>query len=92
MSTATEVMNSINGFDELAIEKFFGFDLYSQAEAKPVLAQRAAIFVDLRHGGETDRAAYDRAMGMTISDLSGYFDEEPDEVLPDEPDTEPGKG
>ena len=94
MSTLSEAMNAVTGFDEIAVDKHFGLDLYAQAqiEGKPVLIQRAVVFVDLRHQGVADRDAYRRAMEMPVSELGGYFEPEPENELPDDPDSEPGKG
>ena len=92
MTTQTEAVGSLTGFDEIAIDKHFGFDLYQAYESKPLMATRALVFCDLRHGGVPDKDAHQQAMSMRQSELMEYFEPEPEDVLPEEPDSEPGKG
>ena len=90
--TAEEVTQSIHGFDEIAIEKHFdGFDIYLDAERRPVRSLRALVFVHLRHGGMPDKEAHTAAMEMTVNDVQGYFQSDA-EANPDDPDTDSGKG
>lgn len=92
MTTITEAMGAVTGFDELAVEKHFGADLLDMAEHKPRMATRACVFINLRHNGATDRDAYQQVMEMTSGALEDYFEDDPEEVDEDEPETEAGKG
>ena len=86
--TVTEVAESLTGFDEIAIEKSFGAAL---DELKPTMAGRALVFVVERRAGKDDGAAKNAAMSMPIGEVNAYFAEEPDDVIPDEPDSDSGK-
>lgn len=87
--TVSEVAESLTGFDELAIEKSFGKSL---DELKPTMVGRALVFVVERRAGKTDPEAKSAAMEMPMGQVNSYFLDEPDDVLPDEPDSEAGKG
>lgn len=90
--TAEEVTESITGFDEIAVDKHFGgFDLYTDAEAKPVVSLRALVFVHLRHNGMPDKDAHKTVMEMPLKAVHDYFEQD-DEANPSDPDTESGKG
>ena len=86
-----EVMESITGFDEIAIEKHFGIDMYTDGERKPMLVTRAAVFVHLKHNGMNDLDARQEALGMSVKAVGDYFDLDDAEVMPDEPVTAVGK-
>lgn len=94
MSTANmtfeEMSESITGFDELAIEKHIGIDLYTDGQAKPVLMLRALVFVHLRRALNNDVEARKQVMEMTIKQVNGYFDAAPEDFNPEEPDSESG--
>lgn len=92
MTTVSEAMNSVTGFDELAVEKHFGFDLYQIADEKPLMSVRSMIFVDLRHQGVADKEAHEKALSMTLGEVEAYFEDEPEDAMPDDPDSESGKG
>lgn len=96
--TGNEVIDSLSGFDEIAIEKHMGYDVYTSDEpeygvfrSKPVLLLRCLVFVMERRRGLNDVEARKAALDMPASDVKDYFAEEPDEVDPDDPETEPGK-
>ncbi len=88
-TTMTEIAGSVTGFDEIAVEKHFGFDLFEATSASK--ATRALVFIQLRRDGLKDDEAYKAAMNKPTSTLDQFFAEEPEEVMPDEPDTDPGK-
>lgn len=91
--TQNELMESVNGFDEIAVEAHFGIDLYTGNEGHPMKVARAAVFINERHGGLSDTDAKSVAMRMSLKDIEGYFEPEPDdEIDPDAPDTVVGKG
>lgn len=96
--TLNEAMESINGFDEIAIEKHMGYDIYTSDDKgsgvyreKPVLMIRCLVFVFQRRTGLNDADARKAAMEMTVKDVHDYFAEDPDEVDPDDPETDAGK-
>lgn len=88
--TADEMVESLTGFDEIAVEKHFGADV-SALRTRPFSFIRALVFVHQRREGLTDPDARTAALSLTIGDLNGYFAEGPEEIDPEEPDTEPGK-
>ena len=90
--TLDEMVESLTGFDELAIEKHFdGFDVYTQGETKSIRAMRALAFVQFRRDGEADRDALKSALGLSFKDLSSRFLPDEPEIDPDEPETPSGK-
>lgn len=89
-TTVSEAMNSLNGFDELAIEKAFGSTWESMAEKRPSTLTRALIFVQFRRDGQTDAEAKKAALSMTLGQVQGYFAQD-DELMPDDPTTAAGK-
>ena len=88
--TAEDLFKSLNGFDEIAVSRAFGEDL-SVLRTKPFTFVRALVFVDLRRGGAKDGDAHKQAMTLTMGELEDYFAQD-EEVLPEEPTTERGKG
>ncbi len=86
--TATDVALSLNGFDELAIAKYFNADV-TQMEDRPVLFLRALIFVVERKAGAKDTDAYKTAMTFTQTEAAAYFPDEPTDD--EEPESDLGK-
>lgn len=91
-TTASEMTDSLTGYDEIAIEQAFdGFDIYIDAERHPVRSLRALIFVhQRREDGVSDAAARTAAAEMPLSEVNVYF--APDEEINEaDPDTDAGK-
>lgn len=86
--TAAEFAESITGFDEIAIAKQFQSDLYELGHTKQA---RALTFVHFRRDGQSDVTAYDSCMGLTVKQVTEFFADEPDEVMPEEPSSASGK-
>jgi len=96
--TIQEFYESLNGFDEIAIEKAFG---YSISECLPdedtgqrgdqSKFARALIFVAERRGGLKDGEAHNAAMQKTLKEVSGYFTDPPEELDDEDPETPEGK-
>lgn len=86
----SEVMESLNGFDEIAIEQAFGAPITDLLETKPTTGARALLFVIRRRDGMKDNEARKAVMEMRLGDVQGYFVDDEDEDL--EPVTESGKG
>jgi hypothetical protein len=90
--TVDEMVESLTGFDELAIEKHFdGFDIYSDGESKGVRAMRVLAFIAFRRDGQTDRDAFKAAQGLSFKQVSAFFLPPETELDPDDPETESGK-
>ncbi|NGN92646.1 hypothetical protein G5C66_07830 [Nocardioides sp. KC13] len=69
--TADEVFESLNGFDEIAIEKAFGE--ITSLKDKPMMFLRALLFTEHRREGKTDKEAKQAAMDATMRELTDYF-------------------
>lgn len=90
--SADDMFMSLTGFDELAIKKAFGSDVFTLRE-EPGMFLRALVFVWARREGKTDVEAKNAAMEMAFSDVQGTFPKnEDEEPMPEEPVTDAGKG
>jgi hypothetical protein len=98
--TLNEAMESVTGFDEIAIEKHMHYDIYTSDDEengvygreKPVLLVRCMVFVMKRREGLSDGDAYKAVMGMSVREVNDYFAKAPEpEVDPDDPETDEGK-
>lgn len=90
--TIQEVMESLTGFDEIAIEKHFnGFDVYTDGETRSIRAMRALAFVLYRRDGQTDRDALTAAQELPFKDLTALFLPDEPELDPNDPETPSGK-
>lgn len=86
--TADDVMESLTGFDEIAIEQAFGDDISRIAVTSVGKFGRALGFVLLRRGGLKDSEAKKQILGLTRAELDDMFaDAEGDEL----PGSESGK-
>jgi hypothetical protein len=95
VSTATvsaeEFSESLTGFEEIAVEKHMGMDIYADAERKPILAMRSLVFVHQTREGLDAGKAKQAAMEMPLGEVKEFFAEAEPEVMPDEPVSESGK-
>ena len=66
----SEVTNSLNGFDEIAIAAQFGKDV---GELGGTMMYRAALFTVLRRQGVPDRDAFGQVMTMGIGEVTAAF-------------------
>lgn len=89
--TVEDAINSLTGFEEMAIEKHMGVDIYDVL-GKPVLLNRVLIFVDQQRQGLKPAEAVQHARSMTSKAVIAYFEPDPEEVDPDEPETPAGEG
>ena len=91
--SASEMVQSLTGFEEIAIEKHMGIDPYADGETKPLKVLRALLFVQATREGMTAPAAREHAMGLAMGAVQDRFveEEEPEDLDPDEPETEAGK-
>lgn len=89
--SAQEMVQSLTGFDEIAIDKHMGIDPYADGERKPIAVLRALVFVQKTREGLSAPAAKDVAMGMSMQDVQDSFEDEADDVDPEQPDSDQGK-
>jgi hypothetical protein len=87
--TQEQVLDSVTGFDELAIAECFGHTLADLADNNPTMFSRALVLVVARHDGGTDVEAKAAAMGMTLGGLQTYFAEESVEEVGKDEQPEP---
>ena len=91
--SASEMLQSLTGFEEIAIEKHMGVDPYADGERKPMSVMRALVFIARKREGLKDHEAREAAMGMPMGQLSDLFAEEaPAELDPENPETPAGEG
>lgn len=91
----TELVSSLTGYEDQAIEDRFGRTIAQLLDANAIKACRALLFVEAKRRGVRDGDAYKQVMGMTISEVDSSFKDEAedaDDLNPDEPYTEQGKG
>lgn len=88
--TPNEVMESMTGFDEIAVAQKFGGEILSLAESRQTAFMRALVFVIKRREGLKDADAYRAAQELTLKETQEFFALD-DEVMPDEPVTPAGK-
>lgn len=67
------LLESLNGYEEIAIEKAFGFSL-DNLEDNAMRGIRALVFVLRRRDGLDHKAAHRAAMELTIGQLMDMFD------------------
>lgn len=92
--TFDEVIDSLNGYDELAIASATGSSLDTLLQKAKLHAVRCVIAMDIARESEPKLKyglAYKQAMEMPMREVQDYFTGD-EEVTPDEPDTESGKG
>lgn len=90
-ATAEECFESLNGYEEIAITKAFGQEIGKLAEAHPTTFARALVFIEHKRSGMTDAEAKEAVMIATLAEVNGYFTEEPEDLDPEEPDSDAGK-
>lgn len=89
--SASEMVQSLTGFEEIAIEEHMGVDPYSDFQTKPLRVLRALVFVQKTREGAKPRDAKNHAMNLSMQSVQDSFEDETDEVMEDEPVTEAGK-
>ena len=88
--TAEETLNSLTGYDEIAVSKAFGSEILDLADKRQTAFTRALVFVLMRRAGSRDRDAFETVMHMGLGDVQAHFREE--ELDPDDPETPAGEG
>lgn len=90
--TASEMLQTLTGFEELAIEKHMGVDPYADGERKPLKVMRALTFVNATRQGLDAVKARQQAMDMPMSQVQEQFADEEPELDPENPETPAGEG
>lgn len=70
--TPDAAFESLTGFDEIAIAKYFGAEITTMRE-RPFFFMRALLFVAARREGKTDAEAYRHAMEMPTGAVNDSF-------------------
>lgn len=92
LPSSDEVMESLTGYDELAIEKAFGDEVESLIrKGRGLTYLRALVFAQELHGGAKHDEAKKTALTMTVKELNGRFREENEDGDPELPGSESGK-
>jgi hypothetical protein len=94
MTTAREMVETLTGFEEDAVEAMCGmtFDALAMKERDLKLTRVLAATKLRREDPElTPQAAYQKIQAMRQNELLAVFEDEPDDPMPDEPDSEAGK-
>lgn len=85
--TAVEYVDTLTGFEEIAIKKEFSDTLTALAEAgDQSMFARALIFIDHRRQDLKVPDAFKHAMNLSRSDVKDYFTEPPKDDGPEEGD------
>ena len=92
---ATEMLESLTGFDEDEIETTYGADVFSLAEAGGTKYLRALLYVARRRSGLDKAPAKKAVQALSIRQVQDSFSDEPSDPEPpmpgEEPTTEAGK-
>lgn len=78
---AEQVFNTLNGYEEIGIQKAFGTDIGTLATSgQNIQVMRALVFVVARRDGLTHADAEKRAMEIPFAELLEMFETEEDPV------------
>lgn len=83
-----EMIESLTGFEEIAIAKAFGGEVFDLAQTKQTMFVRSLVFVHFKREGDDDKRAKEKAMGLTLGEAQGYFSDEDIESGEGEPPVE----
>lgn len=89
--TAQQAIDSLTGFEELAIIQAFDRDINTLVQTSSTFAARALIFTELTRQGQPAKDAKKSALALKISELDDYFADDEDEPFAEEPATDAGK-
>jgi hypothetical protein len=81
-STLNDLAESLNGWEELAVVKAFGFQI-DDFENQGTQGIRALAFVEFKREGQKDTAAYKAAMDLTLRELIDRYPEMAEDETPD---------
>lgn len=94
----SDLLDTLTGYDEQAIEERFGAMPDSLLTTKPMMGGRALVYVVVRRhlaaAGVKDPSgkAFKHAMGMKVSDVEAFFPDEDEELELGQPETPAGEG
>lgn len=93
MTTASEIIETLTGYDELAIEKATGRTVEELASTgRELHLTRALAAIQISREKDVKYAdAYKEAMSATQRELAAMFEDEPEDAMPEAPDSEAGK-
>jgi len=86
---AEDLVNSLTGFDQIAIRQRFN-QRFDELSEDPVMLLRALYFIHLRRenagtqGGGYDKEAFQQSMGMPMGDLQEKFADADNAADPDD--------
>lgn len=87
---ASEMVQSLTGFEEIAVEKHMGIDVYMDGETKPIKVLRAMVFVLKTRDGMDPKSAKQIAQEMPMGEVQDMFEDEIEED-PEDPISVSGK-
>lgn len=91
--TLEEIAESLNGYDELGIEQHFGSHINTLLEGNPTIGIRALIFIDVKRTENLNvQQAKQRAMDLSIKEVTEWFADDEGDFDPENPDSVSGKG
>lgn len=96
--TVEEAIESLTGYEEVAVHERFGAYPDDLIGINALRGMRALAFVltarELKRADakNPDAKAYEQVMAMTLKQVSDFFPDVDDEVMPEEPVTDTGKG
>lgn len=77
--TAGDFMESLTGFDEIAIAQRFGRTVSDLAQNDATMFTRSLVFVAKRREGASDDDAWQAALGLPMKEVSIFFTEPAEE-------------
>lgn len=77
-----ELAESLNGWEELAVQKAFGFNI-DDFENQGTLGIRALAFVEFKREGQKDAAAHRAAMDLSVRALIDRYPEMAEDAAAD---------
>lgn len=83
-----EFIESLTGYEEIAIAKAFGAELFVLAETKQTMFIRALVFIHVKRTGVKDDEAKKTVLGMSLKQAQSHFSDEDLESGEDEPPSE----
>lgn len=91
--TFDEALDSVTGFEEMAVRVATKKPLNAWLEQDPVYATRLLIaaLATRGEGAAAFRAEMDKVMALPLREVRTYFADEPEDVIPEEPDSDAGK-
>lgn len=90
--SVTDAVELLTGFDEKYIRELYDQDIEDLLESQPRDGLRMLAVAVVKREGTPEDDAYAHVMGLSMKQLDAFFADEQPEAMPEEPDTESGKG